>query len=393
VNGLQSGRCAQKSTLYSDAKAQTFLDSLTSKLRTKLDALQLTNGYNRGRYELTHAPMDSDIASSNSKYYQILKKRSADLDFLMPQFYNGVTRPGIDGVGGTGSGSMRAVDLFGNLANDMFVGQPNKIVFGFCISDCSGTGSNVNGNTAVQVLSDLKTYNGGEFGCNGGAFFWVAEHDVGGSWSKTVGNVISQTAGCSNLSSTTSTTSTGTTTTTTRSSTSSATTTTKPPLTTTTLLTTTSTSTSTTTSNTQCARPLGSKVRVNSLYGQPIQMFELQVLSFGVNVARGKTTSQSSTLKNSFVSSRAVDGNSLTFSHTDDSSPWWEVNLGGNHPVESIVITNRWCRDTDDSLGCLCRLSHSVVSIVDQNGGWVASEIIGDTCGKLEVNIAFPCQE
>merc|ERR1719203_2455055 len=33
--------------------------------------------------------------------------------------------------------------------------------------------------------------------CNGGAFFWVAEHDVGGSWSSTVGNAIFPNAGCS----------------------------------------------------------------------------------------------------------------------------------------------------------------------------------------------------
>jgi hypothetical protein len=45
--------------------------------------------------------MDSDISSISSKYYQILKNRSADLDFLMPQFYNGYTHQGIDGVGGT----------------------------------------------------------------------------------------------------------------------------------------------------------------------------------------------------------------------------------------------------------------------------------------------------
>ena len=99
--GSQAGRCAQRSNLYTDLKAQTFLNDLTAKLRTKLDALQLSNGYNRGCYELTHAPMDSDISSISSKYYQILKNRSADLDFLMPQFYNGYTRQGIDGVGGT----------------------------------------------------------------------------------------------------------------------------------------------------------------------------------------------------------------------------------------------------------------------------------------------------
>jgi hypothetical protein len=206
VNGLQAGRCSQRSSLYTDAKAQTFLDSLTSKLRIKLDALQAVNGYSRGRYEITHAPMDIDVSRPDSKYYSILKARSADLDFLMPQFYNGVTRPGLDGVGGTGSGSMSALALFDMLSNDMFNEEPSKVVFGFCISDCSGTGSDVNANQAVQVLSDLKANNGGEFMCNGGAFFWVALHDTNGSWSDTVLGEVSKTAGCSNPSSTTSTT-------------------------------------------------------------------------------------------------------------------------------------------------------------------------------------------
>eukprot|EP00804_Cyclotella_cryptica_P013618 CCRYP_012959-RA/>CCRYP_012959-RA protein AED:0.23 eAED:0.23 QI:79/1/1/1/1/1/5/123/765 len=211
INGLQSGRCAQRSSAYSDAKAQTFLDSLTSKLRTKLDALQASNGYSRGRYEVTHAPMDVDVSRPDSKYYQILKARSNDIDFLMPQFYNGVTRPAVDGVDGTGAGSMSAVSIFNNLSNDMFQGKPHKVVFGFCISDCSGTGSNVNGNQAVQVMSDLKAYNNGEFQCNGGAFFWVAQHDVNGAWSDTVLSEVSLTAGCSSSVTTTSTTTTSTT--------------------------------------------------------------------------------------------------------------------------------------------------------------------------------------
>ncbi|KAL3779785.1 hypothetical protein ACHAW5_005612 [Stephanodiscus triporus] len=172
INGSQAGRCPQRSASYTDLKAQTFLDSLTSKLRVKLDALQVTNGYNRGRYELTHAPMDSDLTPSTSKYFQILKARRADLDFLLPQFYNGVTKAHVDGFGGSGAGAMSAASLFSSLANDLFNMEPNKVVFGFCVSDCSATGSNANAAQAVKVMSDLKIYNNGQFSCNGGAFFW-----------------------------------------------------------------------------------------------------------------------------------------------------------------------------------------------------------------------------
>ena len=72
-----------------------------------------------------------------------------------------------------------------------------QVVFGHCISDCSGTGSNVNAGQAVQITSDLRVFNGGEFACNGGAFFWVAVHDVGGEWSDAVVTEVRKTAGCS----------------------------------------------------------------------------------------------------------------------------------------------------------------------------------------------------
>ena len=127
----QSGRCTQRSAEYSDVKAQTFLNDLTSKLRTKLDALQLINGDNRGRYEVTHAPMESDLSPSTSKYFQILKARHQDLDFLMPQFYNGVTRAQTDGISGSGVGSISAGTLFSSLANELFNMKPHKVVFGF----------------------------------------------------------------------------------------------------------------------------------------------------------------------------------------------------------------------------------------------------------------------
>ncbi len=97
---------------------------------------------------------------------------------------------------GTSAGSMSAAKLLENLANDLFADKPNKVVFGYCISDCAEF--NVVKDQAVHVLSDPKAYNGGIFSCNGGAFFWVALDDAGGVWSDTVLNKVSNTAGCSN---------------------------------------------------------------------------------------------------------------------------------------------------------------------------------------------------
>ena len=85
TEGTQSGMCTAKDTsLFPteasfDTAAQNFLTGMTSNLRQKMDAL----GDN---YELTHAPMDSDLAPT-SKYYQILKDQNENLDYLMPQFY------------------------------------------------------------------------------------------------------------------------------------------------------------------------------------------------------------------------------------------------------------------------------------------------------------------
>jgi hypothetical protein len=152
------------------------------------------------------------------------------------------------------------------------------------------------------------------------------------------------------------------------------------------------TTTTTTTSVASCY-PSGSKVRIVSLYYQQLQMFEVQVMSSGVNIALGKTAHQSSSLKDKFAASFAVDGDSNTFSHTNDSYlAFWEVDLGGLYNIQSIRIVNRWCVDESDDRGCLCRLSHSAISIVDEDGRHVASQLLGDTCGQLVVDVAFPCQ-
>eukprot|EP00571_Detonula_confervacea_P007964 CAMPEP_0172313318 /NCGR_PEP_ID=MMETSP1058-20130122/20021_1 /TAXON_ID=83371 /ORGANISM="Detonula confervacea, Strain CCMP 353" /LENGTH=665 /DNA_ID=CAMNT_0013026957 /DNA_START=15 /DNA_END=2009 /DNA_ORIENTATION=+ len=191
AGGQHARNCNQSGTgLYTDLKAQTFLTDMTSMLRQKLDTLG-------SGYELTHAPMDSDLVST-SEYYKILKAQNANLNFLMPQFYNGNVRPVLDGFSGaTSEGRTSASIIYDNIANDIFPNQPEKVVFGFCTSDCGGTGSNANGAQAVKVLQDIKDYNGAEFACNGGAFFWVALNDVGGGWSDPVYKEVSNTTGCS----------------------------------------------------------------------------------------------------------------------------------------------------------------------------------------------------
>ena len=139
--------------------------------------------------------MDTDLVT-DSPYYQILKTHSDKLNFLMPQFYNGITKP-IDGFTSALVDRPSLDQVYSNLANDMFQKEPEKIVFGFCINDCGLTGSNTNAAQAVTVLEEVKAHNNGEFACNGGAFFWVVSDDTNGSWSDLVYDEVSQTTGCS----------------------------------------------------------------------------------------------------------------------------------------------------------------------------------------------------
>jgi ribosomal protein L27 len=71
---------------------------------------------------------------------------------------------------------------------------------------------------------------------------------------------------------------------------------------------------------------------VQSLTGILIQMFEVQVISSGLNVAIGKDATQSSDFKGKvmFAASKAVDDNKNSFLHTGSSEcgVWWEVDLG-----------------------------------------------------------------
>lgn len=135
--------------------------------------------------------------------------------------------------------------------------------------------------------------------------------------------------------------------------------------------------------------PRANKVKLQStIAGNPIQMFEFEVISNSINVALGKTATQSADFKGNtrFSASRAVDGNANTFSHTrSDNCAWWTVDLGGTYTINSIKILNRYCIDPTDPSGCLCRLSHAVVSLLDENGQWVDTKVLGDTCGELEL--------
>ena len=107
------------------AEAQQFLTDVTIGLKTNLPVGSI----------VTHAPMDTDAVPGKA-YYDVLVNVASSLDFLMPQYYNGVTRPVSDGVDGTGAGAISALQHFTTLTDNVFGGDPTKVVFGFCINAC-----------------------------------------------------------------------------------------------------------------------------------------------------------------------------------------------------------------------------------------------------------------
>ncbi|KAL3790827.1 hypothetical protein ACHAWO_010666 [Cyclotella atomus] len=133
-----------------------------------------------------------------------------------------------------------------------------------------------------------------------------------------------------------------------------------------------------------CAGPF-SKVKIQGTTNTYINLYELQVLSGGTNVALEKGASQSSTL-NAFAASRGVDGSSTTFSHTTQgSAEWFEVDLGATVTADSIVILNRDCGASETTAKCLCRLSNANLILLDGSNNQVATIPLGDTCGKFTI--------
>ena len=69
------------------------------------------------------------------------------------------------------------------------------------------------------------------------------------------------------------------------------------------------------------------------------------------------------------------------------------LTLGNLYVIDSINIKNRWCNDTSDPRGCLCKLSNATVSMIDENDIVVATASALNTCSVLNVhpNLPPPC--
>ncbi|HTK74869.1 MAG TPA: PVC-type heme-binding CxxCH protein, partial [Gemmataceae bacterium] len=74
---------------------------------------------------------------------------------------------------------------------------------------------------------------------------------------------------------------------------------------------------------------------------QTLALAEVEVYSGGTNVARRGRASEHSTTRRANAN-RAIDGNPDTVAQTSENvdGPWWEVDLGRDLPIDSIVIHN-----------------------------------------------------
>ena len=112
---------------------------------------------------------------------------------------------------------------------------------------------------------------------------------------------------------------------------------------------------------------LGRYVRID-LPGahRTLTLAEVEVFSDGQNIARRGKASQKNT-SNGGVASRAIDGNKSgrfgdngqTHTAEQTKDPWWELDLGSEYPIDSVLIWNR----TEEGLGK--RLEGFTIRVLD----------------------------
>jgi putative heme-binding domain-containing protein len=112
----------------------------------------------------------------------------------------------------------------------------------------------------------------------------------------------------------------------------------------------------------------GRYVRIELPRKGTLTLAEVEVTSGGRNVARAGRASQKNT-SNGGDASRAIDGNQRgeygaggqTHSEENTANPWWEVDLGAELPIESVIVHNR----SEGYLGK--RLDGFTLKVLDQD--------------------------
>jgi chitinase len=143
-----------------DASYTGFVEGLTTELRASLDA-QFPGDHKL----VTHAPMDSELEAGDP-YYEIVANVAGDLDFLMPQYYNG----GLSPFTRDGLASIQA--HYAALVDGVFDGDASRVVFGYCIEPgCNPVA------TQPEATNVIETFDA-SYPDNGGIFFWAHPNDT-----------------------------------------------------------------------------------------------------------------------------------------------------------------------------------------------------------------------
>ena len=114
----------------------------------------------------------------------------------------------------------------------------------------------------------------------------------------------------------------------------------------------------------------GRFVRIELPRRGTLTLAEVQVMSDGSNIAPSGKASQSSEGFGG-AAARAIDGNTSgkyqdngqTHTQENQDNPWWELDLGSERPIDSVVVWNR----TDGNGEYVKRLDGFKLSILDQN--------------------------
>ena len=131
------------------------------------------------------------------------------------------------------------------------------------------------------------------------------------------------------------------------------------------------------------------KVIIQSTRDDYLQLYEVQVMSGGINVALNNPAIQSSTWL-AHAASRGVDGDNSTFFHTQNGvNEWFMVDLNAAVSANSIDFVNKDCGANENTARCLCRLSNANVILLDASNNTVSTIPLGNTCGKATITNAI----
>jgi len=142
-----------------DPPDQDFVVNLTKTLRSQLPGKLLT-----------HVPENNQM-DQGAAYWNITLKIKDDVDFIMIQYYNDAPNPVTDPAS--------AETHYSNIVKGIFGGDASKVLFGFCITEC--TKWNMDGAGAASIAKTLLAQYPTSFG---GIQNWAENAgDITGSWS------------------------------------------------------------------------------------------------------------------------------------------------------------------------------------------------------------------